>query len=214
MLDTMRAMQITSDHPLLLNIVDDLAARGWSQQNVFLSEALTLELAAECRKRAAEGELAPAAVGRGPAQEIREGIRGDHIQWLEPGLAGASDTYLGLMDSLREALNRGLFLGLEDFECHFAMYPPGAFYKRHVDRFRDDDRRMVSAVIYLNEQWLPEHGGQLRMYLNDQGQYDVLPVGGRLVVFLSGEVPHEVLPATRERLSLTGWFRRRGNEPF
>jgi SM-20-related protein len=27
-------------------------------------------------------------------------------------------------------------------------------------------------------------------------------------------VPHEVLPATRERLSLTGWFRRRGNEPF
>ena len=173
----MRAMQIPSDHPLLLNIVDDLAACGWSQQNVFLSEALTLELAAECRKRAAEGELAPAAVGRGPAQEIREGIRGDHIQWLEPGQAQACDSYLELMDSLREALNRGLFLGLEDFECHFAMYPPGAFYKRHVDRFRDDDRRMVSAVVYLNEEWLPEQGGQLRMYLNDRGQYDVVPVG-------------------------------------
>nr|BFD45089.1 2OG-Fe(II) oxygenase [Pseudomonas sp. FFPRI_1] len=214
MLDTMRAMHIPSDHPLLLRIVDDLAVCGWSQQSIFLPEALTLELAAECRKRAAEGELAPAAVGRGPAQEIREGIRGDHIQWIEPGEAGASDTYLGLMDSLREALNRGLFLGLEDFECHFALYPPGAFYKRHVDRFRDDDRRMVSAVIYLNSQWLPEHGGQLRMYLKDQGQYDVVPVGGQLVVFLSGEVPHEVLPATRERLSLTGWFRRRGNEPF
>lgn len=164
-LDTMRAMHIPSDHPLLLSIVDDLAARGWSQQDIFLPEALTLDLAAECRKRAAEGELAPAAVGRGPAQEIREGIRGDHIQWLEPGQAEASDAYLALMDSLREALNRGLFLGLEDFECHFAMYPPGAFYKRHVDRFRDDDRRMVSAVIYLNSQWLPEHGGQLRMYL-------------------------------------------------
>ncbi|MGC5699393.1 2OG-Fe(II) oxygenase [Pseudomonas sp. NFXW11] len=209
----MRAMHIPSDHPLLLRIVDDLAACGWSQQNLFLSEALTLELAAECRKRAAEGELAPAGVGRGPAQEIREGIRGDHIQWLEPGQAEASDTYLGLMDSLREALNRGLFLGLEDFECHFALYPPGAFYKRHVDRFRDDDRRMVSAVIYLNSQWLPEHGGQLRMYLAGQ-EHDVDPVGGRLVVFLSGELPHEVLPATRERLSLTGWFRRRGNEPF
>ncbi len=210
----MRAMHIPSDHPLLLRIVDDLAARGWSQQDVFLPEALTLELAAECRKRAADGELAPAAVGRGPAQEIREGIRGDHIQWLEPGQAEAIDAYLGLMDSLREALNRGLFLGLEDFECHFAMYPPGAFYKRHVDRFRDDDRRMVSAVVYLNSQWLPEQGGQLRMYLGDQGQHDLEPVGGRLVVFLSGELPHEVLPATRERLSLTGWFRRRGNEPF
>ncbi|AZC21404.1 oxidoreductase, 2OG-Fe(II) oxygenase family [Pseudomonas sp. CMR5c] len=207
-------MHIPSDHPLLLSIVDDLAARGWSQQDIFLPEALTLDLAAECRKRAAEGELAPAAVGRGVAQEIREGIRGDHIQWLEPGQAEASDAYLALMDSLREALNRGLFLGLEDFECHFAMYPPGAFYKRHVDRFRDDDRRMVSAVIYLNSQWLPEHGGQLRMYLQDHEQHDVDPLGGRLVVFLSGELPHEVLPATRERLSLTGWFRRRGNEPF
>ena len=210
----MPAMQIPFDHPSLSRIVDDLATHGWSQQTLFLPESLTRALAAECRKRAAEGELAPAGVGRGPAQEVREGIRGDHIQWLEPGEADACDRYLELMDSLREAMNRGLFLGLEDFECHFALYPPGAFYRKHLDRFRDDDRRMVSAVIYLNSQWLPEHGGQLRMYLNDQEPYDVAPVGGRLVVFLSGEVPHEVLPATRERLSLTGWFRRRGNEPF
>ncbi|RON03790.1 2OG-Fe(II) oxygenase [Pseudomonas brassicacearum] len=210
----MRAMQIPSDHPLLLRIVDDLATHGWSQQNIFLPQALTLELAAECRKRAVEGELAPAAVGRGPFSEIREGIRGDHIQWLEPGQDEACDSYLGLMDSLREAMNRGLFLGLEDFESHFALYPPGAFYLKHVDRFRDDDRRMVSAVIYLNDGWLPEHGGQLRMYLEEGREHDVVPTGGCLVVFLSGEVPHEVLPATRERLSLTGWFRRRGNEPF
>ncbi|KAA0950641.1 MULTISPECIES: 2OG-Fe(II) oxygenase [unclassified Pseudomonas] len=210
----MRAMQIPSDHPLLLRIVDDLAVKGWSQQNIFLPEALTLELAAECHKRAAEGELAPAAVGRGPFQEIREGIRGDHIQWLEAGQVAACDNYLDLMDSLRVAMNRGLFLGLEDFESHFALYPPGAFYLRHIDRFRDDDRRMVSAVIYLNNAWLPEHGGQLRMYLDEGLEHDVVPIGGCLVVFLSGEVPHEVLPATRERLSLTGWFRRRGNEPF
>jgi SM-20-related protein len=210
----MRAMQIPSDHPLLLRIVDDLAANGWSQQNIFLPLDLTRALAAECRKRAAEGELAPAAVGRGPLSEVREGIRGDHIQWIEPGQADACDSYLGLMDSLREAMNRGLFLGLEDFESHFAMYSPGAFYLRHLDRFRDDDRRMVSAVVYLNDAWLPEHGGQLRMYLDESAEYDVVPVGGCLVVFLSGEVPHEVLPATRERLSLTGWFRRRGNEPF
>lgn len=210
----MRGMQISSDHPLLLRIVDDLAEHGWSQQNIFLPQDLTLALAAECRKRAAEGELAPAAVGRGPSSEIREGIRGDHIQWIDPGQAEVCDSYLGLMDSLREAINRGLFLGLEDFESHFALYPPGAFYLKHVDRFRDDDRRMVSAVVYLNDGWLPEHGGQLRMYLDNDRVYDVEPVGGCLVVFLSGEVPHEVLPATRDRLSLTGWFRRRGNEPF
>lgn len=210
----MRGMQISSDHPLLLRIVDDLAEHGWSQQNIFLPQDLTRALAAECRKRAAEGELAPAAVGRGPSSEIREGIRGDHIQWIDPGQAEVCDSYLSLMDGLREAINRGLFLGLEDFESHFALYPPGAFYLKHVDRFRDDDRRMVSAVVYLNDGWLPEHGGQLRMYLDNDRVYDVEPVGGCLVVFLSGEVPHEVLPATRDRLSLTGWFRRRGNEPF
>ena len=207
-------MQITSDHPLLLRIVDDLAARGWSQQNIFLPEALTLELAAECRKRAAEGELASAGVGRGPFQEIREGIRGDRIQWIEPGQAEPCDVYLGLMDSVRLALNRGLFLGLEDFESHFALYPPGAFYLKHVDRFRDDDRRMVSAVLYLNDAWQPEHGGQLRMFLDDATQHEVQPGGGCLVVFMSGEIPHEVLPATRDRLSLTGWFRRRGDGIF
>ncbi|MDD2059834.1 2OG-Fe(II) oxygenase [Pseudomonas sp. GD03860] len=210
----MRAMHLPSDHPLLLRIVDDLATCGWSQENIFLPGPLTLALAAECRKRAAEGELAPAAVGRGPSQEVREGIRGDHIQWLEPGQAECCDQYLNLMDSLREALNRGLFLGLEDFECHFALYPPGAFYRKHLDRFRDDDRRMVSAVIYLNPEWLPEDGGQLRMTLKNDVEHDVQPIGGCLVVFLSGDIPHEVLPAQRERLSLTGWFRRRGNEPF
>ncbi|MBV7549429.1 2OG-Fe(II) oxygenase [Pseudomonas sp. PDM26] len=210
----MRGMQISSDHPLLLRIVDDLAEHGWSQQNIFLPLDLTQALAAECRKRAVEGELAPAAVGRGPSSEIREGIRGDHIQWIDPGQAEACDSYLRLMGSLREAINRGLFLGLEDFESHFAMYPPGAFYLKHVDRFRDDDRRMVSAVVYLNDGWLPEHGGQLRMYLDNDRVQDVQPIGGCLVVFLSAEVPHEVLPATRDRLSLTGWFRRRGNEPF
>ncbi|MDE1168367.1 MAG: 2OG-Fe(II) oxygenase [Pseudomonas sp.] len=210
----MRAMQISSDHPLLLRIVDDLAEHGWSQQDLFLPNALTAQLAAECRRRSAEGELAPAAVGRGPAQEIREGIRGDHIQWLEEGDSEPSDCYMQMMDSLREALNRGLFLGLEEFECHFALYPPGAFYRKHVDRFRDDDRRMVSVVLYLNDDWLAEQGGQLRMYLAGEREHDVLPSGGCLVVFLSGEVPHEVLPAQRDRLSLTGWFRRRGEGPF
>lgn len=213
-MDTMRDMQISPDHPLLLRIVDDIAARGWSQQNIFLPERLTRELAAECRKRAAEGELTPAGVGRGTGQEVREGIRGDHIQWLEPGQAEPCDAYLNLMDSLRQALNRGLFLGLEEFESHFALYPPGAFYLKHLDRFRDDDARTVSAVLYLNDAWLPEHGGQLRMYLEGETSYDVQPTGGCLVVFLSGDMPHEVLPATRERLSLTGWFRRRGSELF
>ena len=207
-------MHISSESSLLSAIVDDLATRGWSQQTLFLPEALSRALAAECRRRHAEGELNPAAVGRGAAQEVREAIRGDQIQWIDPGESEACDQYLQAMDSLRLAINQGLYLGLEDFECHFALYPQGAFYRRHLDRFRDDDRRMVSAVLYLNEGWQPADGGQLRMFLEGDVEHDVAPLAGSLVVFLSGEVPHEVLPAGRERLSLTGWFRRRGNDPF
>jgi SM-20-related protein len=207
----MPGMPLSPDHPLLQRIVTELAEQGWSRQNIFLPNDLTVALAAECRARAAAGELAPARVGRGATREVQESIRGDRIQWLEAGQSAACDRYMGLMDSLRLALNQGLFLGLEDYESHFALYPPGAFYRRHVDRFRDDDGRVVSVVIYLNTAWLPDDGGQLRLFLNDDRTHDVQPTGGCLVVFLSGEMPHEVLPATRERLSLTGWFRRRAS---
>lgn len=197
--------------PLLSNIVDDLAERGWSLQPLFAPQSLTLELADECRQRAAQGALVPAGIGRGSAQAVREGIRGDRIEWLEAGQSPACDRYLGLLDELRLALNRGLYLGLEDYEGHFALYPPGAFYQKHLDRFRDDDRRAVSAVLYLNQDWRPEQGGALRLYLEDGTTRDVLPQAGSLLVFLSADLPHEVLPASRERLSLTGWFRRRGD---
>jgi SM-20-related protein len=194
---------------LLPQIIDDLAGQGWSRQIHVLPETLTHELAAECRKRAREGALTPAGVGRGQGLAVREGIRGDSIQWLEHGQSAPGDLYLQALDELRQALNQAFFLGLEDFECHFACYPPGAFYQKHLDRFRDDDRRTVSAVYYLNDDWQAEHGGALRLYLPDEAELDVLPAAGTLVLFMSAELPHEVLPASRERLSITGWFRRR-----
>ncbi|MCQ4286489.1 2OG-Fe(II) oxygenase [Pseudomonas stutzeri] len=190
-------------------IIDDLATRGWSLQSAFLSSDVTRQLADECRRRYAEGALAPAGVGRGEEQAVREGIRGDHIHWLEEGQAAVCDAYLTLMDELRQALNRELFLGLEEFECHFALYPPGAFYQTHLDRFRDDDSRCVSAVLYLNPDWRAADGGELRMYLADGSSLDIPPLAGNLVVFLSGSFPHEVLVTQTDRLSLTGWFRRR-----
>lgn len=193
----------------LPQIIDDLAGCGWSVQDDCLPSALTLELAAECRRRAHDGTLSPAGVGRGQGLAVREGVRGDSIQWLEAGQHAACDRYLEAMDGLRRALNRAFYLGLEDYESHFALYPPGAFYQKHLDRFRDDDRRSVSAVFYLNDAWRAEQGGALRLYPADGGERDVLPTAGTLVLFMSAELPHEVLPASRERLSLTGWFRRR-----
>ena len=37
---------------------------------------------------------------------------------------------------MKQRLNRALFLGLFEFEGHFALYPEGAFYRTHYDSFR------------------------------------------------------------------------------
>ena len=113
------------------------------------------------------------------------------------------------MADLQQTLNRELYLGLAELEWHFARYPAGSFYQRHLDQHRDQDTRAVTVVQYLNRDWTENDGGQLRIYLDAENQIDVTPHGGTLVVFLSNRFEHEVLPARRERLSLTGWYRRR-----
>lgn len=203
-------MNIFDFDDVLDSALDELVAQGWAQCDDFLPAPLVRELAAQCHQRQAQGLLARAGVGRGKDQLVQASVRGDSIQWLEPGMSTTVDTYLAAMDTVREALNRSLYLGLVDYECHFALYPPGAFYKKHVDRFRDDDRREISAVFYLNEHWSVADGGALRLHLPDQQSLDIAPVSGRLLLFRSAQMLHEVLPAGRERLSLTGWFRRRG----
>src|SRR5690606_10977514 len=118
----------------------------------------------------------------------------------------------GYYEPLRLACNRELLLGLYEYEGHVTVYPPGRFYRRHVDQFRGAQHRKLSVILYLNDDWAKDDGGELRMYLPDgEGErvLDVLPEAGTLVAFLSHEIPHEVLPAKRERLSLTGWFRTR-----
>jgi SM-20-related protein len=102
-------------------------------------------------------------------------------------------------------INQTLFLSLKDYEIHMTVYPVGSYYKRHLDQFKKDDHRRLSVICYLNEDWRDEHGGQLRIYLPG-GPIDILPISGRIVCFRSDQLEHEVLPATRERFSLTGWM--------
>jgi SM-20-related protein len=141
-------------------------------------------------------------------------VRGDRIAWIEPQTAGpAVLDYLERLEGLREVLNREFFLGLFDFEGHLASYPAGSFYRRHLDQFRGVERRTLSCILYLNQDWEPRDRGHLRIYTDpaDPRAYeDIAPLGGTLVTFLSARFEHEVLPARRDRLSLTGWLRRRG----
>lgn len=157
--------------------------------------------------RALSLPLTPAAVGRGDARTHAATVRGDAIAWLEPS-EPVAQALLDRFEQLRQALNASCYLGLKRIEAHLACYPPGAGYARHLDRFRDDDARVISAVLYLNEDWDPADGGQLRLYPQDAETVDVQPEAGTLVLFRSADLPHEVLPARRERWSVAGWFRR------
>jgi SM-20-related protein len=153
------------------------------------------------------------AAGVGAAHRRLPELRGDHIVWLDGVAASpAQRGVLERLETLRLELNRECLLGLFELEAHFAVYPPGAAYPTHVDRLRDDDARALSIVLYLNADWRAEDGGALRLYLEAPGRApyaDLLPRGGTLVAFLAERFAHEVLPARRERVSLTGWFRRR-----
>ena len=162
------------------------------------------------RARDGAGEFRAAGVGRAAARVERTDVRGDRIRWLEPAEAQPAEaTLFALVDTLRVAVNEALLLGLFDFEGHYAIYPAGAGYARHLDRFRDDDARVITLIVYLNDGWTDAHGGALRVECGDGVTRYVSPEGRTLVAFLSDRFPHEVLPASRERLAFTGWFRRR-----
>jgi SM-20-related protein len=175
---------------------------------------LLADLRARCIELHEAGELRPARVGRGEQARLVPEVRGDFISWLQQPERDAEQRILARLDELRAALNRDLMAGLEDFQGHFALYPRGAGYARHFDRLVGTDVRAISAALYLNDNWLADEGGQLRLYTGGGASVDVLPQGGRLVAFQSDRFEHEVLPARRERMSFTGWFRRRSLEGF
>lgn len=148
-----------------------------------------------------------AGIGRNHQHTVNTHIRGDRIHWMHASVA-EEKPWLNAMETLRTHINRELFMGLFDYECHLARYPEGAFYKKHLDAFKGRSNRILTTVFYLNPEWEAKDGGQLVIY-GKQGEVleTVLPQQNTLVIFLADTFVHEVLPGHRERFSLTGWFR-------
>jgi SM-20-related protein len=180
-------------------LVDAMPEVGWRS------------LRAEAEHLLADNAFSVAGVGRGDDVRKESVIRGGSVCWLEAGLGmPAGDAFMVWMESLRVALNRNLFLGLDAFEAQYAHYPIGAAYGTHVDRHHDSDERTVSVVIYLNADWPLDAGGELVIYdAHDVPRLTLAPKGGTLVLFMSQDTPHEAKRSTRERWSIAGWFRTR-----
>jgi SM-20-related protein len=195
------------DHEIRFEkVTDGLAENGFAVVDDFLSVQEVNQITQLKEFTSGSAGMKKAGIGKSTGKQINESIRGDFIQWIDPVKAPESlKVYLERMKELMTYLNRSLFLSLIDIEAHMTIYPEGSYYKRHLDQFRADDHRKLSAICYLNNDWLEEQGGQLRMYL-PSGSQDFFPIAGRLVCFRSEMIEHEVLPAVRPRLSLTGWF--------
>ena len=192
-------------------LVNQLVDRDFGVINNFLSLQEVRDICQLMEDDRAHNRLKKAGIGQGEEHQVNQQVRGDYIRWIDPGQAlPPVKALLARIFALMDYLNRTCYLGLKDLETHFAIYPEGSFYRRHLDQFRANDHRKLSFICYLNQNWQPEAGGQLRLYLPAAGgeevEVDIAPTAGKLVCFKSDVLEHEVLPTRRERRSITGWM--------
>jgi len=194
------------------DFLDALATDGFVVLPGWLAAEPVAALRAELPSGGSLEGLQRAGVGRGGERRVLDAVRGDWIRWLD-GSSPEQERFLQRMETIRLEVNRGLQLGVFEVEAHFALYPPGSGYERHLDAFQGDNPRRLSVVLYLNRDWAAADGGELVLFdVEGREIRRILPEGGTLVLFLSQQVPHAVLPATRWRASIAAWFRVRGRD--
>jgi SM-20-related protein len=157
-------------------VIHDLSHRGWSVTPHFLPQHTVDRLAAEGLS-CLQGSK-PRAAGGGNAVDV--GATEDFILWLQEATATtAQREYLQRLEELRLAVNTALALDLQPFEGHLAAYPPGGYYHKHKDNFEDEALRALTCILYLNNDWEEEDGGQLRLYLDDEEYSTSCPAPAR-----------------------------------
>jgi len=190
-------------------IAEQLERVGYIVLDQPLRSTISALLLARCqdddRQRFKAGQI-----GRGAAKKLDSAIRGDAIRWLDD--ADSTDhAYLAWMERLRIGLNEARYLGLFDYECHYAIYGAGSGYGKHSDVLTGTKNRILSTVLYLNENWQARDGGELVLF-DPNGTAviaTVQPTFGKMILFLSESFPHEVLISHAKRCSIAGWFRAR-----
>lgn len=195
-------------------IISDIGKQQFSIIENFFSVEDVAALRQSIQEKYADDTFKKAAIGNRLNETIIKSIRGDIILWMDEAKADTTEIlFFNKINDLVSYLNKTCFLGILHKEFHYAIYPENTYYKRHIDTFQNDDRRKLSFVCYLNEDgWLPENGGELVLYLNENGkeiEKVIYPFPGRVVIFESQIIEHEVRPVNRERLSITGWLKTR-----
>lgn len=173
----------------------------------FLSENLAAHLKENLLALYAKNQLRAAGIGNNTKLVQDKLKRSDIIYWLDREHKDLHEnSFFDLIDQFVSYLNSTCYAGITGYEFHYAMYEKGSFYKRHLDQFQDNKSRAYSMIMYLNDNWQENDGGELCIYHADHSQI-ITPVNGKCVFFKSSELEHEVLLSHQPRLSITGWLK-------
>ncbi|TJY38211.1 2OG-Fe(II) oxygenase [Pontimicrobium aquaticum] len=202
------------ENPQYERIIENISIQKYCIVEDFFTDEEVMSLRQSLIQKHEEDAFKKAAIGNRVNEVIVKSIRGDVILWIDELKANKAEMlFFNKINDLVNYLNKTCFLGILHKEFHYALYPEGTYYKRHIDTFQNDDRRKLSLVCYLNEDgWLPVNGGELVLYLNENGQEIekvIYPFPGRVVIFESQIIEHEVKPVNKERMSVTGWLKTR-----
>lgn len=189
-------------------LIDDYIQNGIGEFRDFLPAELVAELRKNLEVLNARDELSPAGVGKGISRLYDMQIRSDKIYWIDKTSRDENELrFLDIVEGFIDYLNNTCYTGINDYEFHYALYDAGSFYKRHLDQFKNNPGRKFTFITYLNEDWTEENGGFLAAYPGQETRL-ILPTGGKCIFFKSDELEHEVMPANRQRMSITGWLKR------
>lgn len=197
-------------------IADELAEKSYVVIDNFIPFDDSVDLLALLNERKFNGRFKPAAIGKSGEKEIIQEIRSDQIHWLdELDESAVVRAWFERVHLLADTLKEQLFLPIKRFECHFAHYPHGTFYKKHLDAFRVSEGRLLSVIGYLTPNWKIGDGGELLIYdhkVTPANKQPIIksiePIMGRLVILRSDTIPHEVALSKTDRYSITGWLRQ------
>jgi SM-20-related protein len=186
--------------------VDTLSANDYVVINDFVSEDMFQKLRTFLFYHLKDENFKKAGIGALAEYQVKTSVRGDFVYWLESSRDTQLDDLFILIEHIKTMFNRLCYLSLNGYEFHLAHYPEGSFYKKHLDQFRERSNRMITVILYLNENWQKGDGGELKVYKSDGETFLIEPVGNRCVIFRSDALEHEVLLTHKSRYSLTGWL--------
>ncbi len=189
------------------SIIDLFLDKKVGMSNDFLDWELSQDLQKNLLRLLNNEQLKEAGIGAASNLKHNKKIRSDKIYWLDRKHENIFENrFLDLIDEFVLYLNRSCYTGIVGYEFHYALYQKGSFYKRHLDQFKDNNKRAFSMIVYLNNDWQTNDGGELCIYHDDHTQI-VSPDNQKCVFFRSSELEHEVLTTTKPRLSITGWLK-------